>query len=390
MTRRTHMPAWRPSAAASCLAIAACAATPPAPVAPPAPATPIARAQLAQRGHGDGAAFALCRGDACPQRTPKTLAPAAVQSTAPAASATPALPRSADVELEESTPPPIASVPAKAPEPPAFEQVSVHFPFASAQLGPRGAARGSAAAGPGERDHAQRPYRQHRPCGHERRPRQGPRSGGTAPTSGSVARHRAARERRRARRVLLRRIQRQPGRPGEQPPRRDPLPHRRPRPALSGRQPSPALDPGPPPRPRANPYRHPIPPVVSSFSLEHFHEHCHPVHSHPGRSALAHAQARRLPLPDGHRLRWPGPRLPEPRTGPRGLHGHHRSVDLGTHANRRSGARHQGPVGFVGFVVALISLSALRNFGPVLFYVGLAIFAAVGLVIAGAIMGAVV
>jgi hypothetical protein len=47
-------------------------------------------------------------------------------------------------------------------------------------------------------------------------------------------------------------------------------------------------------------------------------------------------------------------------------------------------------VGFVGFVVALISLSALRNFGPVLFYVGLAIFGAVGLVIAGAIMGAVV
>ena len=47
-------------------------------------------------------------------------------------------------------------------------------------------------------------------------------------------------------------------------------------------------------------------------------------------------------------------------------------------------------VGFVGFVVALISLSALRNFGPVLFYVGLAIFAAVGLVIAGAIMRAVI
>ncbi len=47
-------------------------------------------------------------------------------------------------------------------------------------------------------------------------------------------------------------------------------------------------------------------------------------------------------------------------------------------------------VGFEGFVVALISLAALRNFGPVLFYVGLAIFAAVGLVIAGAIMGAVI
>nr|WP_297529737.1 hypothetical protein [uncultured Roseateles sp.] len=47
-------------------------------------------------------------------------------------------------------------------------------------------------------------------------------------------------------------------------------------------------------------------------------------------------------------------------------------------------------VGFVGFVVALISLSAMRNFSSVLFYVGLAIFAAVGLVIAGAIMGAVI
>lgn len=47
-------------------------------------------------------------------------------------------------------------------------------------------------------------------------------------------------------------------------------------------------------------------------------------------------------------------------------------------------------VGFLGFVVALISLSALRNFGPVLFYVGLAIFAAVGLIIAGAIMGATI
>ena len=39
--------------------------------------------------------------------------------------------------------------------------------------------------------------------------------------------------------------------------------------------------------------------------------------------------------------------------------------------------------------MALVSLAGLRNFGPVLFYLGLAIFAAVGLVIAGAIMGAV-
>lgn len=46
-------------------------------------------------------------------------------------------------------------------------------------------------------------------------------------------------------------------------------------------------------------------------------------------------------------------------------------------------------VGLVGFVVAFISLAALRNLGPVLFYVGLAIFGAVGLVIAGAIMGVV-
>jgi hypothetical protein len=47
-------------------------------------------------------------------------------------------------------------------------------------------------------------------------------------------------------------------------------------------------------------------------------------------------------------------------------------------------------VGFVGFVVAFISLAALRNFGPVLFYLGMAIFGAVGLTISGAILGAVV
>jgi hypothetical protein len=47
-------------------------------------------------------------------------------------------------------------------------------------------------------------------------------------------------------------------------------------------------------------------------------------------------------------------------------------------------------VGFVGFVVAFISLAALRNFSPVLFYLGMAIFGAVGLTIAGAILGAVI
>ena len=47
-------------------------------------------------------------------------------------------------------------------------------------------------------------------------------------------------------------------------------------------------------------------------------------------------------------------------------------------------------VAFIGFVVAFISLAALRNFGPVLFYLGMAIFGAVGLVVAGAILGAVI
>jgi hypothetical protein len=47
-------------------------------------------------------------------------------------------------------------------------------------------------------------------------------------------------------------------------------------------------------------------------------------------------------------------------------------------------------VAFVGFVVAFISLAALRNFGPVLFYLGMAIFGAVGLVVSGAILGAVI
>jgi hypothetical protein len=47
-------------------------------------------------------------------------------------------------------------------------------------------------------------------------------------------------------------------------------------------------------------------------------------------------------------------------------------------------------MGFLGFVVAFISLAAMRNFGPVIYYVGLAVFGAVGLVVAGAILGAVI
>jgi hypothetical protein len=47
-------------------------------------------------------------------------------------------------------------------------------------------------------------------------------------------------------------------------------------------------------------------------------------------------------------------------------------------------------VGFLAFIVAMITLTALRNFGPVLFYIGVAVFAVVGLPIAGAIMGATI
>lgn len=47
-------------------------------------------------------------------------------------------------------------------------------------------------------------------------------------------------------------------------------------------------------------------------------------------------------------------------------------------------------IGFISFVVAIIALAGLRNFSPVLSFIGLAIFASVGLVAAGSIMGAVI
>lgn len=50
----------------------------------------------------------------------------------------------------------------------------------------------------------------------------------------------------------------------------------------------------------------------------------------------------------------------------------------------------QAIVAVIGFVVAIISLSALRNMGPVLFFVGMIIFAAIGLTVAGAILGATI
>ncbi|MBL8511838.1 MAG: hypothetical protein JNM52_09345 [Betaproteobacteria bacterium] len=45
-------------------------------------------------------------------------------------------------------------------------------------------------------------------------------------------------------------------------------------------------------------------------------------------------------------------------------------------------------VAFVGFLVAAIALIAARNFAPVLYYVGVIIFLAVALVVAGSILGA--
>ena len=47
-------------------------------------------------------------------------------------------------------------------------------------------------------------------------------------------------------------------------------------------------------------------------------------------------------------------------------------------------------IGFIGFIVAFIALAALKNMGPVLFYVGLVVFGAVGLPIGAAILGAVI
>lgn len=50
----------------------------------------------------------------------------------------------------------------------------------------------------------------------------------------------------------------------------------------------------------------------------------------------------------------------------------------------------KGIIGFISFCVAFISLAALRNLGPVLFFIGVMVFGAVGLLIGGTIMGAVI
>jgi hypothetical protein len=47
-------------------------------------------------------------------------------------------------------------------------------------------------------------------------------------------------------------------------------------------------------------------------------------------------------------------------------------------------------VAFLGFIVAAITLIAMRSFSSLLFYIGLLIFLAVGLTVAGAMIGAMV
>lgn len=47
-------------------------------------------------------------------------------------------------------------------------------------------------------------------------------------------------------------------------------------------------------------------------------------------------------------------------------------------------------IGVLAFIVALISLSALRNMGPVIYYIGVMIFGGVGLTVGGALLGAVI
>ena len=85
MKRASLAPLCRRCALGACLAISACTTAPPTAIEPPTPVATKAWTRLAQRGHGAQAVFALCRGDACPQPTPKTLstAPRAIAPVAP-------------------------------------------------------------------------------------------------------------------------------------------------------------------------------------------------------------------------------------------------------------------------------------------------------------------
>lgn len=93
-------------------ALAACAAPPPLPAAP----TIAAPARWAQTEVGGRTVFARCTPPACPQATPKTLAP-----------------------LPPPAPPPVASAPVVPPAAPARAKLTVNFAPGSARLD--GAAR---------------------------------------------------------------------------------------------------------------------------------------------------------------------------------------------------------------------------------------------------------
>lgn len=113
---------------------------PPAQVGPPAKAAKTPPALLAQLGHGRQAAFGLCRGEECPQRTPKTRPAPAPATTAPAQPTGPVHALLPDVHADAAAgdreplrvsavltaPPALSPVPA--------HRLSVHFPFASARL----------------------------------------------------------------------------------------------------------------------------------------------------------------------------------------------------------------------------------------------------------------
>lgn len=122
--KRKAATSWRSGAMASCLAVAACAIAPPTSIAP-SPAA-MDRVRLAQRGHGSDAVFEVCRGHACAQRTPKTLAaaPAALVPETPAQAIGPAAPFRSTMGAAERP----------RPNPAFYQQLSVHFPFASARL----------------------------------------------------------------------------------------------------------------------------------------------------------------------------------------------------------------------------------------------------------------
>lgn len=130
MTQHKSAARWRSSCAMASLAIGACAVTPPPPP-PTAAHTAVEPARLAQHGHGRHAAFQLCQGVACPQRTPKTMATGpdtSASSPSPIGRAEQVLPadvREASSEGERTTAAPSASE---------LQQLSVHFPFASAHL----------------------------------------------------------------------------------------------------------------------------------------------------------------------------------------------------------------------------------------------------------------